>query len=221
MKRIIASGAVVALMSLAAIGATRAFFVDTEVSEGNTIAAGQIDLILTEDASMPFAVEGIAPGDTGEGFFTISSAVENLDSELDVAFTNYFDYENSCIEPEISAGDPCGNGDLGLGLTMAMFVDVNQDGVYNQADGDIELEYSGNTNTTPGLQFAKTQSFVGDSWDDVLTMVGGDVVDIVVMWNLPSTWSYPKAQTIMMTDSIEFDIEVSLEQVGGSGGVAL
>jgi hypothetical protein len=137
-----------------------------------------------------------------------------------VNIANLVQLENGTIEPEVSAGDPGGAGDLGLGLKMAMYLDVNQDGSYNQADGDIELEYSGNTNTTPGLQYALVPSFVGDKWDDVLTMSPGDTIDLVIDWQLPATWSYPKSQDILMTDSLSFDTEASLEQVGGSGGVS-
>jgi hypothetical protein len=51
-------------------------------------------------------------------------------------------------------------------------------------------------------------------------MSPGDTIDLVIDWQLPATWSYPKSQDILMTDSLSFDTEASLEQVGGSGGVS-
>ncbi|MCR4263226.1 MAG: CalY family protein [Candidatus Roizmanbacteria bacterium] len=212
MKRIFISILTLALVSFAVYGATRAQFMDTETSEGNTFAAGQIDLEMGASTSMPFAVSNIMMGDSGEGNITLTSAVGNADGNLTVAITDFVQAENGCIDPEIDAGDPCGAGDLDLGFKMAMFLDVNQDGTYTQADGDIELEYSGNTNTTAGLQYAPASSFVGDSWTP-FPMVSGQSVDLVIEWQLPLPFNYPKHENIMQTDSLGFDVVTTLEQL--------
>lgn len=220
MKKILFSIAMIALVSVAVVGATRAYFSDTETVTGNTFAAGSLDLEVGDEVAMPFNVSGILPGDSGEGQVTITSVTGSIDAELDVNITNIVQNENGCLAPEVDAGDPCGGGDLGLGLQMAMFLDVNQDGSYNQADGDIELEYSGNTNTTAGLQFSNIPNFEDKKWDDVMTLSADDEVDLVIQWQLPSTWTYPKSQAILMSDTLTFDVEASLEQVGGDGGVS-
>jgi predicted ribosomally synthesized peptide with SipW-like signal peptide len=212
MKR--ASLSIFTIVAVAAItiGATMAVMVDEEEVAGNTFTAGQLDLELANHVSMPFSASNLVPGDSGSGKVTLNSLAGNVNGNLSVAFTNYTQNENACLEPEVSAGDPCGDGDLGLVFQLAIFLDVNQNGVYNQGDGDIELEYSGNTNTTPGLQPARTNDFAGDSWADVLTMVGGDSVDLVVQYNFPHN-GYAKPDAIFMTDQLSFDLEMTLEQL--------
>ena len=193
------------------LGATMAVMLDEEAVAGNTFTAGQLDLELTNLVSMPFNVVDLKPGDSGEGSVTLNSLAGSMDGNLSVAFTNYNQSENGCIEPEISAGDPCDAGDLGLVFQLAIFLDVDQDGVYNQANGDIELEYSGNTNTTAGLQFKNANEFAGDSWSNVLTMSAGDSVDLVVQYNFPHD-GYVKPDAIFMTDQLGFDLEATLAQ---------
>lgn len=189
-----------------------AWFNDLESVPNNVFVADHLDLVLSDHVSLPFSVSNIRPGSSGEGSVTLSTTAGSMPSKINVTVANLQQFENTCLEPEISAGDPCGAGDLGLGLTMAMFLDVNQDGVYNQGDGDIELEYSGNMNTTPGLQFARVTSFNGRSWT-ALTLNAGDQIDLVVRWSLPATWSYPKSMEILMTDSLSFDIDITAQQI--------
>lgn len=219
MKRTVTSILTILAVSVATIGATMAVMYDTETVAGNTFTAGKLDLGL-EKVSMPFSVSDIVPGDSGEGKVTLTSLDGNVDGLLSVSFDNYTQAENGCLEPEIEAGDSgtnCGAGDLGLALQFAIFLDVNQDGVYNEADGDIELEYSGSTNTTSELQFARANQFGnnppgGDEWNDVLQMSAGDEVDLVVLWQFPHN-SYAKPDAIFMTDSLSFDLVATLSQL--------
>ena len=211
--------ATIAIVSVVAVGATRAYFVDTESVTGNTFAAGSLDLELDNAVSLPFNVSNIVPGDTGEGKITLTNVDGSLDGDIDVNISNLVEDENGCLEPEVEAGDPCGAGDLGLALKMAMFLDVNQDGIYDQADGDIELEYSGNTNTTAGLQFANVTSFVDKKWDDVMSLTSNQSVDLIIQYEFKEN-AYAKPDAIYMTDTLVFDVDTSLEQVGGEGGVA-
>lgn len=186
-----------------------AWFSDLEGVENNSFQAGWLDLELGASASLPFSVVDIKPGDTGVGQVTLSSKAGGLDGLLSAKIANYAQDENGCIEPEISAGDPCDAGDLGLALQMAMFLDVNQNGIYDA--GDVELEYSGNTNTTPGLQFANLNQWNGDQWIDVLPMASGDTVDLVIQWRFPHN-SYAKPDAIFMTDKLSFDVVLELKQ---------
>ena len=209
MKRAFVSIFTIVAVCAVTVGATMAVMFDEEAVVGNTFAAGQLDLTLSNAQSMPFNASGLKPGDTGNGKITLNSLAGNMNGTLDVAFTNYLQAENTCLEPEVSAGDPCDAGDLGLALQFAMFLDRNQDGAYNGTD--IELEYSGNTNTTAGLQFANANVFEGDVWNDVLTMTAGQSVDLVVQYNFPHN-AYVKADAIYMTDSLSFDMKTTLEQ---------
>jgi len=143
--KIILSLAVIAAVSAIAVGGTVAYFSDTETSTGNTFTAGSLDLVLAPGTPLPFTVSNVAPGQSGTGKATLTNATGSIDGALDVKLTNLVESENSCVEPETAAGDPdcsAGAGDLGLdSLQIAVFVDVNKDGVWN--DGDIKLAYSG------------------------------------------------------------------------------
>ena len=137
-------------------------------------------------------------------------------AELDVKITNYVEDENGCIEPEEEAGDPGGQGDLHLALKVAIFIDKNQNGVYDS--WDLELCYEGSVQTYPGnkggdLHYSDPQKFAGRTYDDVITMSPGEEVNLVVAYKFPHD-SYAKPDAIFMTDKLSFDIDVSLEQVG-------
>lgn len=106
MKKILASVAVVALMSVAAIGATRAFFSDTVTSTGNTFAAGTLDLEVDGgDVLVPFSVLNMKPGDTlGSPTYELRN-VGSLPGVLSFKVMNMVTNENGVIQPEDAAGD--------------------------------------------------------------------------------------------------------------------
>lgn len=62
------------IVSLSVIGAW-AYFLDTEVSTGNTLAAGTLDLSWTNESGvpLPFNVSSIAPGETVEARISINN----------------------------------------------------------------------------------------------------------------------------------------------------
>jgi predicted ribosomally synthesized peptide with SipW-like signal peptide len=122
MKRIILSLSVIAVVAAVAVGATTAFFSDTETSEGNTFMAGAIDLKIdnmsyyngefSEGTSWQLAdltdelffdFHDLKPGDWGED--TISLHVDNNDAWVcaDIELTANDDV--SSMEPELTAGD--------------------------------------------------------------------------------------------------------------------
>jgi len=212
-KKITLSILVLLLVGAFAWGAV-AYFSDTESSNGNTFTAGTLDLQLQNPVNLAFNLEKIKPGDSGEGKVTLNNA-GNLAGDLKVDICNLIEDENGVLEPETEAGDPGGAGDLGLVLKMAMFLDMNGDGVYN--NGDIELEYSGNTNTSSGLQFSSPRNFVGKDWsDDLLAdmpngLVSGSPVDLVIQWQFPHN-AYAKPDAIFMSDTLVFDIKIELKQ---------
>ena len=213
---------IIALVGTLAIGATAAWFFDSETSAGNTFTAGQLDLELGAGDPIPFSLSDLEPGQSGNGEATLTSVTGNIDGDLDVKLDNYVQSENGLVEPELAAGDYENGGDLWISLAIAMFVDVNQDGVFNA--GDIQLAYNGQKAAYPGFwggdfHYSGVPSML-PGWNDIMTMTSGQSVDLVIMWQLPTTWDYPNYnQNIIQTDSLGFDVLTSLEQVGGSGGV--
>lgn len=126
MKKIVLSLSMIGAVAVLAIGATGAFFSDSETSTGNTFAAGAIDLgvdnhsyyngVLNpgttwrvdydldggEDQTGPrqfFNFNDLKPGDWGED--TISLHVKNNDSYLCADVTLTSDKDNNSTEPEL------------------------------------------------------------------------------------------------------------------------
>lgn len=221
MKRILLSLVVIVGVSAAVAGATRAYFSDTETSTGNTFAAGTLDLEFGAGNSIPFNVSDVVPGQSGTGKVTLTNATGSIDGVLDVNLENLVEAENGLVEPELAAGDYDNGGDLGLdSLQIAFFVDVNKDGVWN--NGDIKLAYNGQVipySVQNYLSYSTPRNTTA-GWNDIMTMTAGQSVDVVINWNVKTTWDYPNYnQNIIQTDSLGFDVFTSLEQVGGSGGV--
>lgn len=222
MKRILTSLVIVLLASTAVIGATRAYFSDTETSTGNSFTAGKLDLELGAGTPMPFSVANLYPGQTGTGKVTLTNTTGSLDGDLDVKIANMVQAENGLIEPELAAGDYDNGGDLDLSFVIAAYIDVNGNGTFDA--GDYQLAYNGQKAVYPGFwggsfNYSSVSSML-TGWNDIITMTAGQSVDLVIMWQLPTTWTYPAYnQNIVQTDSLGFDVLTSLEQVGGTGGV--
>lgn len=128
MKKILLSIMTIALVSAVAVGATRAFFSDTETSVDNTFIAGEIDLQIDNTSyynlvqqalsydgdpltwtlsdltnQVFFDFDDVKPGDLAED--TVSVHVDDNDSWVcaNVALTG--DADNGINEPESAAGD--------------------------------------------------------------------------------------------------------------------
>lgn len=128
MKKILYSAGVISFIAAVAMGATGAFFSDSEVSTGNVLAAGAIDLKIDNESYVTstttgeliaslktswsirdltiekfFDFEDLKPGDIGED--TISLHVDNNDSWLCADVTLTSNNENTLVDPESDDGD--------------------------------------------------------------------------------------------------------------------
>jgi hypothetical protein len=221
MKKIALSLMTIAAVAVMATSATGAWLFDKEEVKGNTFASGSIDLVLGAGNPMPFGVSNLKPGDFGNGKVTLTNA-GSLDGVLDIKLANMVQAENGLNDAEIKAGDYANGGDLYLSFGIVGFVDANKDGTFNA--GDIQLAYNGQKAAYPGFwggdfHFAGVDTNL-TGWNDVMTLAPTGSVDVVLMWQVPTEWTYPAYnQNIIQTDSLGFDIQTSLEQVGGSGGV--
>ena len=214
MKKIIVSAVTIVAVAAVVVGATTAFFSDTETSRGNTFAAGEIDLKLDsqshyaglvcngsgkweledETTTRPdlvgkdcggtwaetdlglehkfFDFADLKPGDEGEN--TISIHVYDNDAWLRYRSENAKNFENTCNEAEVEAGDEsCGDGpdqgELSANLDWHVWLDqgaipgfqnIDANGnpispVPDATEGDniqnetIEFTVLGGDNTTP------------------------------------------------------------------------
>lgn len=223
MNKILLSLVTISLVSLVAVGATKAYFSDTETSTGNSFTAGKLDLVLGAGNPIPFSVTNLVPGQSGTGTVTLTNTNGSIDGVLDVKIANLVQAENGLTDPEIKAGDYENGGDLHLFMQFAAFVDVNKNGIFDA--GDIQLTYDGQKRAYPGFwsgdfHYAGISGMMNGGWNDIMTMTAGQSVDLVVMWQFPSN-STGYSDNLAMTDSLGFDVQTSLEQVGAlTGGVA-
>ena len=133
MKKILLSILTIALVTTIAIGATRAYFSDTETSNGNTFVAGTLDLTVDGNNgvnTVEFNLTNLYPGYQPNGGFPVSN-IGSVNGYLNLTSITVTNNENNCIEPETEAGDTSCNvteGELGSVLNLRLFVDRNSDG---------------------------------------------------------------------------------------------
>lgn len=236
MKKIILSFAVIAIVGTIAVGATRAYFTSTQTSAGNTFAAGKLDLQLGDSETLPFAVSNVVPGQNATGTVTLTNTAGNIPGKLSIRWTKTADAENDMIAPEIKSysrptgctspggttADYDGNGgELDIFMQFAPFVDVNKDGIFNT--GDYQLAYNGQSTLYPGyrsgdLYYSGLNSYAanadGNVWNDIMTLNGGESVNIVIPWQFPTeSTDCNYSQNMAMTDGLGFDSEFTLTQV--------
>ena len=145
-KKILISLSIIGIVSAVVIGATMAYFKDTETSTGNTFTAGSIDLKIDLQCKYQDNCEfslrdlngqtffgnwcDIKPGDERE--VTISWHVYDNDAWARIRLADLVDYENACTDPEEEAGDTdCGDpgngeGELDDYLMFTLWMDEGQ-----------------------------------------------------------------------------------------------
>ncbi len=157
-RKIAVSALTIFAVAAAVVGATTAFFSDTETSRGNVLAAGAIDLEIDNESykwngtrivdneelswewsdltdELFFDFSDIKPGDFGED--TISIHVDNNESWACAAVTLTSDRDVNCTEPENTddpscvdnTDDPNSDGDLADKLEFIWWAD-DEDNVF-------------------------------------------------------------------------------------------
>ena len=106
MKKILISLAIIGVVAVIGVGATVAYFSDTETSTGNTFTAGTLDLKVNGgDVFIPYAVGNLKPGESrGTDTYVITNT-GSLPGILSLKVANVITNENGVIEPESAAGD--------------------------------------------------------------------------------------------------------------------
>ncbi|GMX58693.1 MAG: hypothetical protein MCSN_3470 [Candidatus Microsyncoccus archaeolyticus] len=156
-KKILISLLTMGLVVFISIGATIAYFNDTETSSGNIFTAGSIDLKINNNCTyngqpvqeciwqetdltnqLFFNYNDVKPGDWGEN--TISLHVHDNPAWVCAKFSNLKSYENQCNNPEIKASDiTCdnpgeGQGELQNYLNFTVWKDVNCDNIQDSEE---------------------------------------------------------------------------------------
>src|SRR3989344_1174208 len=219
MKKILYSAGLIVFVAALALGATGAFFSDSETSTGNILTAGAIDLQIDNESYVTstttgllvaspnttwtmrnltvekfFDFEDIKPGDIGED--TISLHVDNNDAYLCADVTLTSNNENTLVDPESDDGDDTtgtNGGELAQQVNFAWWAD----------DGDNVLEEG--ENLLPGGPLgnlaigATTTVTLADSVSNIWTGQGGTIPGasqryIVKPWCLGTITPAPVAQ---------------------------
>ena len=149
MRKILLSLMVIGIAATMLGAGTMSYFSDSEISAGNTFAAGAIDLKInvhsthmqtwpchgTQDVEQPiifgekdlvpgdhlFYWHDIKPGDFGEA--TISIHVYSNDAWLWMRFVNVVDNENDITDPEQELDDTAPDGELSQNIQVMLWVD--------------------------------------------------------------------------------------------------
>ncbi len=193
MKRLIFSiGTVLFAGGAIAVGATGAFFSDTENSVGNTFASGAIDLKVDNESFYNgllsatttweatdltiekfFDFNDLKPDDYGED--TISLHVDTNDAYLCANVTLTSNNDNGCTEPEGLLDQTCDNPGEGQGELAS-----NVNFLWWADDGDNVLENDETVITQGAIgSLPLNQAYpiaLADSDENIWTGVGGPVV---------------------------------------------
>lgn len=156
-KKLVISIAAIAIVAIAAIGGTIAYFSDKEISLGNQFAAGSIDLKVGDSAIVIngpvgtttgwnptdltnqkfFDISDLKPGDNGHD--TLKIKVGSNPAWVCAEISNVDSIENDLINPEAKAGDTTTDkGEIDQQLYIKFFADAGCDGT--QDAGDVTLK---------------------------------------------------------------------------------
>ncbi|MFH1457074.1 MAG: TasA family protein [Patescibacteria group bacterium] len=198
MSKIALSLVMIASVGAIVIGATGAYFSDTEASVGNTFTAGTLDLNIEGDNvnTIMFTVADLAPGSSGFGKVVLDN-VGNMDGFLDISFLNLISDDMLCNDPESDVDSTCSDaeGELLENLDVLACIDDGDD-ICGGA-GDTEV-YNGKANLM-GI----------DELADYALTKGSSVV-FRLEWSIDSS-----VGNIIQSDTAGFDIEFELAQTAG------
>lgn len=243
-KKILMSLAVIVAVIGATMGATAAYFSDTETSTGNTFTAGSIDLKVDNtchysEGDCPqgsdwgltdlgdgihkfFNFQDIKPGVWGED--TISLHVYDNDAWGWLKIDNVTDYENGCTEPEGEIDTTCGDPGINEGeLYQNMHFVVWMDDGDNQIELSEKIIHDGGT-----LQACEVWELDGDGQCcDQDPLIGSQDYYVGIKWclgtfdgnyNCQGTSIGNEAQTDGMTMDISFTVVQAQNNLSAEGG---
>jgi predicted ribosomally synthesized peptide with SipW-like signal peptide len=211
-KLMIALMAVLITVALVGIG-TYAYFSDTETSNGNTFAAGTLDLTVDDQDDpnvVSLTIGDIAPG-WSERYSWVLKNVGTIDGQPSLEFGTITNNENTVTEPEVGATGENGGEPGELGGVLRMNVYWSQDGgaTWNYISS---ITYCGDAilNTYDGKVIG-LGLLSGCRTDVKLPVLGHNEeveVQIRPFWHNPTGSNHNQTQS----DSVEFDITFHLDQ---------
>ena len=233
MEKILISLAIIGVVAAIGIGATVAYFSDTEISTGNTFTAGSIDLTVDSQCTYNEVVSSqcgawtlkdlnptadkfwnfsdIKPGDRGEN--TISLHVENNDAYACFYVSPLSNNEKTCTEPEqvmeTAAGHPCvvdaETGELAQNIQFFAWDDINGNNVWDAG----ELPLFTNTKGPASDVLSGKTYFLGQLTGQVTKFIG-------IYWCAGNLTATPGQPNVLACDGTAMGNDCQSDSMTGS-----
>ncbi len=176
MLRIAKSLLTLAIVSIFATVATRAYFSDSETSNGNTFTSGTLDLNIDGGNTnvVKYSITNLSVGRQGGAVYRLKN-VGSIPGYLDIHNIVVTNQENDFLDPEADAGDITpGVGELQDLMSYSMFRDYSCDGNFAWYEGDsyiygifevstplggIASDYDANIPLTAGQEICITSQY--------------------------------------------------------------
>lgn len=208
MKKISKSISIICAVALLAIGATYAYFSDSEILAENTLAAGTLDLKVDgeDNPTSSINIADLMPGDSREFTWTIRND-GNITGTPSITFGDVENFENDMTEPESNVDDSYDFGELGDRVRARMS--------WSQGDNfkTIRLwDQSGNPklNDISGATVGMGLLTSGGNDNALPHLANGEEITVKLIITCPNT-----VGNIIQSDSSSFDITFNLIQEQG------
>ena len=224
MIRIAKSLITIIAVSAIAIGATGAYFSDSEVVAENTFAAGTLDLKVNDadgPVSEKFEVASIAPGyDSGYKVYCLKNT-GTVPGQPSVEFSAMINSENGASGPEIEAEtESYASSEGELGQYMKYTIG------HGPCGWSVPSRVVGQSQTgpvhpwgIPGLNGLSGNTYFGEGGSKFPVLSQGETIGFFIKANISDDiqrWDGTKwldvNDNIIQSDSLEFDITFHLDQ---------
>jgi len=218
MKKIFLSIAVIATVAAIVVGATTAYFSDTETSTGNTFSAGTIDIAVDGEnpwqSTDQYNLVDMKPSQVGYISFTINNVGSNpANVWKDLTYGEPSD--NGVNEPECVYGGGVWEGNVCTGNYIAQ----------NNIDEVITYDLSVEVFEPEGQEPVWWQTIYTGLSSETLSEIYGENEQGVLLGMIPAGWRMEVTQSYHMdaetgnwaqSDMMTFDMELYAEQLAGT-----
>jgi predicted ribosomally synthesized peptide with SipW-like signal peptide len=207
MKKIINAFSFIAIIAGVVLGATGAYFTDTETSPTNVFAAGTLDLATDQGqyTTLPIQVTNVKPGDSGTGMIRLKNVGTIMGDIIAATINKTEDKENGCSTPEALVDNTgCGNPGIGEGelddyLKLTVWMDTDGNGILNGTETYF-------ASSSQSLSLLNGITFLPSS---EVSLSANQTADIKVKWEADPTHS---GGNIFQSDSTSFSLTFDFKQ---------
>lgn len=206
MLKIIKSFMIIAVISIFAVVAARAYFSDSETSDGNTFSSGTLDLNVDGDNTnvVKFNIVNLIPGDQGGAVYRLKN-VGSIPGYLDFHDIVVTNQENGLLDPETEAGDITpGTGELQDLMSYSLFRDYDCNGNFASYMGDYYIYGVFEVSTPLGL--------ILPDYDLNIPLAAGEEICVASQYKWYSNGALDDRG---QSDSAELDMTFELGQTTG------